>query len=682
MRQLKLIAYLWRYFGLSWLIFRLVYALKLRWGCFKNSTPAATWDDVPLASLLIDSKNLTDFSRSKRPPFFFDPNQIESYTPILKRYDALVEEPSSGAAVAALKRGEIPYYGHTWQPVGRPPRWHTNPFTGQQTPSDQHWSQISDFGQGDIKIIWEPSRFSFVFDLVRAYWRSEDETIPALFWEWVIDWRTNNPPNMGANWKCGQETTFRVMAWCFGLYGFINASASTAERVNQLVQMIAVSADRIEKNIAYALSQSNNHGLSEAVGLWTIGLLFPELSGAERWRKTGQKFLEAQTAELFYKDGGFSQHSFNYQRVALHDLLWAAKLGDLNGFPMGEVVRERMAAAIDLLIHLQEGDEGQLPNYGQNDGALILPLTSCGASDYRPLLQTLSLYIHGRLLFPPGPWDEEALWLLGPKWLTGQEPRIPEKSAVFTASESGCITLRRPEGMVFTRCGSLRHRPGQDDMLHVDLWWRGQNIAIDPGTYSYNDPEPWGNPLAKAAYHNKVTAGGADHMDRYGRFLWFPWLNGQGAVDHQDAAEVGWRGSMVTAAGDRWQREINGVDNGTWIISDWWQGAGPARPVLHWLLADWLYEQGEKHTIVLNTPKGAYEVTLFCDVSAKIEVVRADLATPHGWWAPSYHLKEPALSVTITASQPTARFVSLFSPAGRGFTLDNKGQLNQPSLNL
>ena len=44
-------------------------------------------------------------------------------------------------------------------------------------------------------------------------------------------------------------------------------------------------AERIEKNIDYAYSQKNNHGMSEAIGLLTIGLLFPELQQSVVIRK-------------------------------------------------------------------------------------------------------------------------------------------------------------------------------------------------------------------------------------------------------------------------------------------------------------------------------------------------------------------------------------------------------------
>lgn len=106
-----------------------------------------------------------------------------------------------------------------------------------------------------------------------------DERYPDAFWRLVEDWAVHNPPQLGPNWKCGQEAAFRLMAWCFGLYGFSQSPHTSPERVSQLGCMVAITAERIEGNIAYALSQNNNHGISEAAGLFTAGILFPNFAG-------------------------------------------------------------------------------------------------------------------------------------------------------------------------------------------------------------------------------------------------------------------------------------------------------------------------------------------------------------------------------------------------------------------
>ncbi len=182
--------------------------------------------------------------------------------------------------------------------------------------------------------------------------------------------------------------------------------------------MIAVSGERIEGNIGYALSQRNNHGIIEAVGLWTIGLLFPELRKAEQWREKGRRYLEEQGKSLIYEDGSFSQHSVNYHRLMLHGYLWSLRLGDLNGHAFSDDLKGRVKRAGEWLNHIRDDVTGQVPNYGQNDGALILPLNNCDYLDFRPVVQAANYYFAGERLFEAGSWDEDLLWLFGPDALS------------------------------------------------------------------------------------------------------------------------------------------------------------------------------------------------------------------------------------------------------------------------
>jgi asparagine synthase (glutamine-hydrolysing) len=567
-----------------------------------------------------------------------------------------------------VRQGKFRYFEHQLVQCSFPPRWHLNPFTGEATPNRRHWTEIGDFTNVDIKLIWELSRFAFVYALVRAAWRTGNEEYARIFWELVEDWRENNPPNWGANWKCGQEVALRVMAWCFGLYGFLHAHETSAERIFELSKMIAVSGERIEGNIHYALSQRNNHGISEAVGLWTIGLLFPEFRTAARWREKGRCLLEAQGKSLIYRDGAFSQHSFKYHRLMLHDYLWALRLGDLNGRPLSDGLKARVKKAAEFLHQLQDGHTGQVPAYGQNDGALILPLTNCDPLDFRPVVQTAQFYFTGKRCFEAGPWDEELLWLFGPASLSSPVADKPRHD--LQAPEGGYYTLRSERGFLFVRCAVFRDRPGQADMLHVDLWWRGINIAMDSGTYSYNTAKPWNNPFAHTPYHNTVTVDGRDQMDRIGTFLWFPWLRGKvrcmkrssvGHITYWEGSHDGYR-RLSSSVNHR--RGILRLGEESWLVMDQLKGSTLHRYRLNWLFPDIAYRWDEPQGLLtLSTEAGPYCIQMQpLDRKGVYCLICGDDTSPRGWRAPYYAAREPALSVELTVESREVIFWTLFSP--------------------
>jgi len=669
---------LWRHFGVRWLTSRAAYRLKLHSGWLARRTPNTAWDSPALEALFAE-KSLAEpdaylaYRRKEAPAFLFQPGQPADWRCHFDRWSDPLHDPVVQSR--ELLAGRLPLFGGRGVEIGFPPDWHRNPLSGHRSPQEAHWSRLPDFPGDDIKALWEPSRFSFVYSLVRAHARTGEACYAEAFWRLVESWRLANPPYRGAHWKCGQEASLRVMAWCCGLYGFLHSPASSPERVAALGRMVAMTGRRIAANLPYALSQQNNHGVSEGTGLWTMGLLFPEFSAARGWRETGRRVLEDGARQLIYDDGGFAQHSFNYQRLVLQLYTWSLQLGRRHGHDFSDALIQKVAAASRLLYDVQDGETGRVPCYGQNDGALALPLSNCGHDDYRPAVQAAWFTTSGTQLYPPGPWDEELLWLAGPD--AQAAPRVAPQRTDRSAPDSGCYTLRSRDGFVFTHCGSFRHRPGQADMLHADLWWRGQNVALDPGTFSYNSSPPWNNPFAETAWHNTVTVDGEGQMVRAGRFVWLPWLRGQsrgplrsagGALGYWQGEHDGYR-RLASPAEHR--RGILAVGDGQWLILDDLRGSTPHDWCLHWLLLDVPYDwDAERKHLRLRTPAGEYHLQLQATVPAEVTLVRADPRTPRGWRARTYQWREPALSLQLRLTATGARVCSLFSPRMCQLSLD------------
>lgn len=667
----RLLPQLWRYFGPGWLAYRLGYSARNRLRLPRLQIPALEWAEQPLGRFLADP-TLADperylaYRRVNAPAFLFMPDDRLAYQPLFDRWDAEKSRPQLVADEVAS--GMLRFFEHTPANVGFPPDWHTNALTGQRLPTDRHWSEISDFGYGDIKVIWEPSRFGFVYSLVRSYWRTGDERYPELFWQLIEGWRRDNHPQSGANWKCGQETSLRVMAWCFGLYGFMHAAATSAEHVAMLAQMIAVSGRRIQANMNYALSQRNNHGISEGMGLWTIGTLFPEFRDAKKWKDRGRSVLEELGQTLIYDDGSFVQHSVNYHRLMLHDYLWVLRLADIQGQPFSTALKERVGRAGTFLYQIQDQESGKVPYYGENDGALVLPLTNCDYQDFRPVVQATNFYRAGTRCYDSGAWDEELLWLYGLEAVAAVVA-TPER-VDLKAEYGGYYTLRSEHGFAFVRCATFHDRPGQADMLHTDIWWKGQNVALDAGTYSYNAPAPWNNVLGDSAYHNTVTVDGLSQMNRAGKFLWLPWLkstarySGRSVAGHLAYWEGEHDGYQRLSSPVILRRGILQVGDGWWLILDRLAGEGDHTFRLHWLFPDVPFDwDNATGSLRLYLAPGAYDVQMgVLSQSCSYSLIRADEQSPRGWRAPYYNYREPALSAAVTTAGNTAWFWTLLGP--------------------
>ena len=130
----------------------------------------------------------------------------------------------------------------------------------------------------------------------------------------------------------------------------------------------------------------------------------------------------------------------------------------------------------------------------------------------------------GERLYEPGPWDETCAWLVGSSTLDDAPLRPPARRSV-AFRDSGYVVLRGREGGAFTafRCGSLKDRFSQIDMLHVDVWWRGQNVLVDPGSYVYNGSPEWHRHFLGTESHNTIAIDGRDQMLHFRQFKILYW---------------------------------------------------------------------------------------------------------------------------------------------------------------
>jgi hypothetical protein len=537
-----------------------------------------------------------------------------------------------------------------------------------------HWTVYQKWPE-DIKLVWEPGRFGWAFTLGRAYHLSAEPRFARAFWAHAERFWDANRPYLGPHWASAQEVALRLMALAFAGQVFAGAVESTPPRLGRLARSIAAHAARIPPTLAYARSQNNNHLLSEAVGLITAGLALPQHPLAAGWRRTGWRWWNAGVQGQITPEGAYAQHSTNYQRLALQLALWAGMLASGSGVALPERTAERLRAATRWMLALLDPHSGRVPNLGPNDGALVLPLAAGAFEDHRPTLQAASLAFLGRKSLPDGPWDETALWL----GLSEKGPVLEQPAAEPQAA--GPLVLRNAPGdsWAYLRAARFHSRPGHADQLHLDLWWRGQNVAMDPGTYRYSAPPPWDNALVRTAVHNTLTVDGRDQMTPAGRFLWLDWAQATrvaGAAEGRalEAEHNGYRKLGVVH-----RRRVEAGAGGGWTVEDVVQQVGkPARKAgemavrLHWLLPDWGWELSGS-VLRLRSPHGWVALSVETlsggappasgrpdQFQPQVQLVRAGVllagegvvSPTWGWVSPKYDQKQPALSLGITWRAP------------------------------
>ncbi len=536
-------------------------------------------------------------------------------------------------------------------------------------------------GGQDIKYIWEPGRFGWAYTLAMAYHLSSDERYAEAFWHNCELFLSSNPAYLGLHWSSAQEVAIRIVALAFALQVFIKSRQATPARLDNIAKAIAIHAERIPPTLPYARSQNNNHLITEGLGLYTASALLPEHPLTRKWHELGWKWLQHAFRTQIDQDGTYIQHSTNYHRLMLQAALWAFAVNHSSFInePIPEDITNRLQASTRWLWKLVDPESGRVPNLGNNDGAYILPLTVCPYHDYRPIIYAAAITFFHSKLVPQGSWCDMSNWLsstidttqTGANFDSGREEKVKNPLTSLTPH-----ILQNPKNgsWAYFRVTRFHSRPAHADQLHLDLWWRGLNLAQDAGTYLYNAPPPWDNSLTSALVHNTVVVDGQEFMQRAGRFLYLDWAQSV-IIPSKPSPDESYRYLIAEHNGYRkigikHIRTATTYYDGHWEIID--SMTGPANSIrtirLHWMLPDWEYEILEMadkirfpaYEICLRSPHGRISLQTsfipkfrnkqpqqvnFKLARAGVLLVGSGAIFPNaGWTSPTYGIKKPALA--------------------------------------
>jgi asparagine synthase (glutamine-hydrolysing) len=559
-------------------------------------------------------------------------------------------------------RGRILCFGRWMADFDNPIDWHRDPTNEYRWPADVHWAKALHTGgtDTDVKLTWEVGRFPQAYFLARAA-ALDSAAAPhyaAAFSAQVRSFIDLNPPGFGLHWFSGQEIAFRQFAWLFDLHVFSAAGLISDSLRVTLGKHLAISAAHISRHIEYARdSVYNNHLLSEALGLYVAGRLLPG-SDAEEWRETGYGLLVEEAARQVYPDGGYIQQSHTYHRVAMQIYLWATAFERANGVEPPREWLLAMERSLDFLLAHQNEADGRLPNFGSNDGSDPVILSTTDFTDFRPILQALSVATRNERIYPAGPWDEMPAWLFGPGVLDLPVRKSSKRSVSLRHTGYHVLRGSDPGSFGAFRCGSILDRFAQIDMLHLDVWWRGENVLTDPGSYLYNGPAVWHNHFLRTGSHNTVQIDGRDQMPHVRQFKTLYRTQAR-LLDFSDnprwAICDGEHYGYLRIEHCTHRRAILYFkEEDLWVVVDTISGDGSHRARLHWLAGDYPYRFDPDHArLLLETPRGVYSIAVLgADGSP---VPGADVACgqpdpPRGWLSRYYGEKIPVPSLAATRS--------------------------------
>ena len=540
--------------GIRYVKYRIRHEIERKTGVLKKRFPANS-----------DIKKFVTLEKWRSEKDFF-----LNFNPSIKKPSVGLQQKTEN-----ILSGNILYFNKNWINVGRDYDWITNPSNGYKYDISKHWSEIADLSEvaGDIKYVWEKSRFSYLLTLIRYDFHTSNDLSEFVFSE-IDSWIKANPINKGPNWRCSQEISLRIFNWCFALSYYRDSEALTEERWNRIQNVIYWSLHHVYHHIDFSrIAVRNNHAITETLFLALSNMMFPFIPETKKWSEKGRKWFEEEIDYQIYEDGTFLQFSMNYHRVVIQLFSLAFSVSEFFEKPFSKNVYQKAYKSLNFLYQCTQDENGWLPNYGSNDGALFFPFSDSDYRDYRPHLNTLHKILIQKDIYNETFIQEDSIWFGEQKKSENNFQKLVKDFTPQSFVNGGFYLLRQGDFFTFIRCGNHKDRPAQADNLHLDLWYKGENILRDSGTYKYNTNPEILEYFMGTKSHNSVMIENHSQMLRGGRFIWYYWTQAGKVVWKQTENSYIFEGEISafrflkeTVIHKR-RIEISKIEN-KWFVSD------------------------------------------------------------------------------------------------------------------
>jgi hypothetical protein len=396
-------------------------------------------------------------------------------------------------------------------------------------------SKYSQFDKkyGDIKRVFEINRFQYLDALIPYFYLTEGKKrkeITDYIASFFDQWMHQNPYLKSVAWSCSQEISIRSIKLIF-FFGFLKHGLIFKK---SYVDYLFKAAKKVYEDIEYAVVQRNNHSITEACFLIIFGKIFDHTSFGLDCFSKGKNIIEKGIQKQFFEDGTYIQNSITYQRFAIQSIMLSYQFLK-NSLSKNSLLK--LCQVVEFFNYNIFDDDGNFPNYGPNDGAMLFNFGIADYRDLRPVTNLLSYSLKGDIYFNSHKSLIDTLFLTSFSFSHKHKKKDIEKINVKIFEKSSLFYLSLNKFSILACSTNFKNRyPSHCDGLHLDIWYNKKPVFTDSGSFEYyskHGDEDFKSFLS-TSYHNTIRLNKKDQIKKGPRFLWLTEMRSNNQIINSD----------------------------------------------------------------------------------------------------------------------------------------------------
>ncbi len=369
-----------------------------------------------------------------------------------------------------------------------------------------HYSKVRKVNTNDgvdIKNVWELSRMQYLF-APALYWKvTKNERYAKAIVEVIRDWIVNNKYAEGPNWNISMEVGIRVTNMILAFQLIFDSEYVDDDFTLLFYTSVYEHYKFILKNEENVGGITSNHYLGGLLGLTAIVTTFPTLDRNSTTLEYVQKSVVNEMKKQILEDGADFEGSTSYHRLVGEIFSYIAIMLFNNNIKLNQNYKDKLRKmAIYSLSLLKPNNE--IVQIGDNDGGRIFLLGKENNLDHRQFINLAFWITTGNYITRD--YLEKNMIFTGLKEVSGRF-ELNNQAILYPKSK---IAVIRTINLFFMMGAVDAHMYGMgghthNDKLSFELFYKGRNFIVDPGTAIYTGNPALRNRMRSVNSHSTAT---------------------------------------------------------------------------------------------------------------------------------------------------------------------------------